>query len=205
MRRCTLALVVLALAGCRPDVHIHVDDDDDDGDTGTQLDTESGFTGSGNSSNDSTPTSNETSDSDSNPPSNTNSNGSDTDPTDGETSGGESTGGVGDTYPQPSDGACPEGFGYNADGAFEFCGPVCGEDDSCPDTLTGNVLTMCVFNPDSSMSMCVSGMCENAEENCFAGACMLPATHCAPLCSTADAECPDGMECSNNDVCRFPI
>ena len=55
------------------------------------------------------------------------------------------------------------------------------------------------------MAPCQSAMCEDPEESCFAGACMLPATHCAPLCGTADAVCPDGMECTTNEVCRFPM
>jgi len=217
MRRCTLALVVLALAGCQPDVHIHVYDDDGD-DTDSTLDTDSGFSSSASDSNasasDSDPTASASdsdpsasaSDSDpttTGPTSDTNPSAGET--TGGETTGGETSGGGDNTYPQPTDGTCPDGFGYNADGAFEFCGPVCGAGDSCPDTTTGNVLTMCVFNPESSMSGCVSGMCENLDESCFAGACMLPATHCAPLCSTGDAICPEGMECTTNDVCRFPI
>ncbi len=218
MRRCTLALVVLALAGCQPDVHIHVYDDDGD-DTDSTLDTDSGFSSSASDSNASASASDPSaSASDSDPsasasdsdPSTTTGPTSDTNPstsgtTGTETTGGETSGGGNNTYPQPSDGACPDGFGYNADGAFEFCGPACGEGESCPDTTTGNVLTMCVFNPDSSMSNCMSGMCENPDEDCFAGACMLPATHCAPLCSTGDAVCPEGMECTANDVCRFPI
>ena len=213
-------LPCLLLVGCAPDVHIHVYDDD--GDDTEQAATDSGFSESGNASNGTnTSGSDPTTDPSGNASNATNASGNDSqgsdtaNPTTGDdsqgmgsdtnpTTGDETSGGGIDMYPQPVGGACPDGFGYNADGAFEFCGPPCGEGDSCPDTSTGNVLTTCVFNPESSMAGCVSGMCENPEESCFAGACMLPATHCAPLCSTADAVCPDGMECSNNDVCRFP-
>lgn len=217
MRRFCLGLAFLAFA-CTPDVHIHVYDDDGD-DTDGQLDTDSGFSPSGNDSNatasgnDSNATasgndSNPTTDSDTNDSSTPTTDSDTADPTsdsDDSSDSSSSGGGAVDQYPQPEGGACPDGFGYNADGAFEFCGPPCGDGDSCPDTSTGNVLTSCVFNPDSSMGACQAGMCENPEETCFANQCMLPATHCAPLCSTADAQCPDGMECTTNDVCRFPM
>ncbi|MCR9161493.1 MAG: hypothetical protein ACE37F_29965 [Nannocystaceae bacterium] len=213
MRRFSLGLVALALA-CTPDVHVHVYDDDGD-DTDGQADTDSGFGPSGNDSNASA-SGNDSSASASGNDSNPTASGNDSDPTtDSDTSApttgddtsdtGSSGGGIVDQYPQPEGGACPDGFGYNADGTFEFCGPPCGEGDSCPDTASGNVLTSCVFNPDSSMDPCMAGMCENPDETCFANQCMLPATHCAPLCSTGDAVCPDGMECTTNDVCRFPM
>ncbi len=219
MRRFGLGLVFLASA-CTPDVHIHVYDDDGD-DTDGQLDTDSGFapswndtnaTASGNDSNataSGNDSSNPTTDSDTNSPnpttdSDTNDSSDPTTDSDSDDSS-SSGGGAVDQYPQPEGGACPDGFGYNADGAFEFCGPPCGDGDSCPDTASGNVLTSCVFNPDSSMGACQAGMCEDPEETCFANQCMLPATHCAPLCSTGDAVCPDGMECTTNDVCRFPM
>ena len=206
MRRLTLALAFVAL-GCKPDVHIHVHDDDGDDTDATATD--SGFSDSGNSGGGDSNASNDTNDpsasaSDSADPTTD----SDTaDPTTGDDSsaGDSSGGGDSNPYPQPSDGACPEGLGYNADGNFDFCGPPCGEGNSCPPTETGNVLVQCVFNPESSMAACQSAMCEDPEETCFAGACMLPATHCAPMCSTADAVCPDGMECTTNDVCRFPM
>jgi len=199
MRRLALVLPLLAF-GCRPVIHVHVDDDDDD--------TDSGFTsasgGTTNASNDSGDTATPTATSDSTPTTGTDT----TTPTTtaSDASSGSSSGSVDvNPYPQPVGGTCPDGSGYNADGDYEFCGPPCGGDGSCPDTQTGNVLTMCVFNPDSSMAACQSAMCENPEESCFAGACMLPATHCAPLCSTVDAVCPDGMECTTNEVCRFPM
>lgn len=214
MRRCILALSVLTLAGCAPDVHIHVYDDDGDDETDAAPATDSAFgsnsdpsasdsnasasdsNASDTSASDSDP-SGDTSASDSDPTEDTNA--SDSDPTEG-----SSTGGGVDMYPQPSDGTCPDGFAYSVGGNFEFCGPECDERESCPPTLTGNVQTRCIFNPDSSVTPCMSGMCEDSEESCFAGLCMLPSTHCAVVCSTADAVCPDGMECSGNSLCSFP-
>lgn len=204
MRRFALALVLLAF-GCRTVIHVHVDDDDDT-DTGGAA-TDSGSSGAGFTTSDAgDSTAPTTADStDGNPT--TGSNSDTAAPTTETASDGSSSSGASDSnpYPQPIDGACPDGLGYNADGDYEFCGPPCGGGDSCPDTETGNVLTVCVFNPESSMAPCQSAMCEDPEESCFAGTCMLPATHCAPLCSTADAVCPDGMECTTNEVCRFPM
>lgn len=211
-------MAVLALAACAPDVHIHIYDDDGD-DTDAMFDTDAGFgegsaaattsasaNASANTSNasasasDSDPTSDDTSASDSDPtdPSD------DTNASDSDPSEGGSTGASVDMYPQPSNGTCPDGFGYNLTGEFEFCGPECGDGESCPDPVTGNAQSRCLFNPDSSMSECMSDMCEDSEETCFAGSCMLDATHCVVLCSMADAECPDGMECSAS-LCRFPV
>lgn len=226
MRRCILALAFLALAGCAPDVHIHIydDDGDDTDDTDDMLSTDSGFGSNSNASaNNSNASASDTNASDSDPTTATDTNASDSDPTsatdtsdsdptsatdtnasDSDPTEGDSSGGGVDAYPQPSNGTCPDGFGYNADGNFEFCGPECGEDESCPDTLTGMVQTSCIFNPDSSTTQCMSGMCESPEESCFAGLCMLPSTHCAVVCSQASAVCPDGMECSANSLCRFP-
>ncbi len=203
MRRLSLVLVLVAI-GCRPQVHVHVYDDDDNDTDGEETDTASAEAGDPSDTNDAVTDSNGTNGdaTDSSTPTTSTDSSDATSSTD--TSSTDSSGGApAEPYPQPVDGACPDGWGYNIDGNFEMCGPAC-DGDTCPGVTSGNVITSCVFNPESSMTDCLSGMCESEDEECFAGACMLPATHCAPLCSTMDAECPDGMECTTNEVCRFP-
>ncbi len=206
MARRFFALLALSAAfACTPDINIYVEDDDDDDEAMTSgFDTDMPMTSAGGSATNASAGSGNATASGGDPTGNATADPSGGDPTsDG---GGESSGGdaPAEPYPQPVDGACPEGFGYNLDDGFEFCGLQCSDTGACPGATSGTVSTSCVFNPESSAEPCESDTCELPEESCFFGACALPPTHCAVLCSSESAVCPDGMECSNNNVCRFP-
>ncbi len=130
-----------------------------------------------------------------------------------DTTGSNTTGEAEDSkWPKPDANAeCPEGF---VPAQFVMgglvCSPACaGPGKICPSGDTGNAMPACVFNPDSSGTPCMEGeMCEDDAEMCVQTggggmACLAPSSHCVLLCQ--GLMCPDGMECSGDLVCQYPV